>query len=111
MADSGTGKMTLLMYHLMRVQEEVRRHPGRGAASACVLDQQRTHQVQGVGHSRPEEVWGPVRQLLQSQCAIRMLDVTSGVTRMYLTGTVVCCVSENIPMALCGNKVDINTGK
>ncbi|KAL6089843.1 hypothetical protein STEG23_033778, partial [Scotinomys teguina] len=73
---------------------EVCSHPGCGDAPACLLYQHKTHQVHCVGHGRPGEVRGAYLRdgyHIQAQCAIIMSDVTSGVTRMHLTGIEIWC--------------------
>ena len=70
--------------------------------------------VRHIEYSRPGEIgWTERRLLYKTQCAVTMFDVTSRVTytkvpnwQRYLVQ-----VCENIPMVLCGNKVDVKDRK
>ncbi|KAJ8271230.1 hypothetical protein COCON_G00100890 [Conger conger] len=112
--DGGTGKTTFVKRHLTGEFEKkyvatlgVEVHPWSSTPTGG-------HQVQRVGHGRPGEVWG-LRDgyYIQAQCAIIMFDVTSRVTYKNVPNwhRDLVRVCENIPIVLCGNKVDIKDRK
>ncbi|KAL6091155.1 hypothetical protein STEG23_029132 [Scotinomys teguina] len=96
-----------------RVREEVCSHPGRGGAPARLPYQQRTHQVQCVGQGGQKFEGLRDGYYIQAQCAIIMFDVTSRVTYKNAPNWHRDLVREceNIPIVLCGNKVDIKDRK
>ncbi|EEB11175.1 GTP-binding nuclear protein RAN1, putative [Pediculus humanus corporis] len=113
--DGGTGKTTFVKRHLTGEFEKkyvatlgVEVHPlvfhtNRGAIRFNVWD------------TAGQEKFGGLRDgyYIQGQCAIIMFDVTSRITYKNVPNwhRDLVRVCENIPMVLCGNKVDIKDRK
>ncbi|XP_041087983.1 GTP-binding nuclear protein Ran isoform X2 [Polyodon spathula] len=113
--DGGTGKTTFVKRHLTGEFEKkyvatlgVEVHPllfhtNRGAVKFNVWD------------TAGQEKFGGLRDgyYIQAQCAVIMFDVTSRVTYKNVPNwhRDLVRVCENIPIVLCGNKVDIKERK
>ena len=113
--DGGTGKTTFVKHHLTGEFEKkyvatlgVEVHPlvfhtNRGPIKFNVWD------------TAGQEKFGGLRDgdYIQAQCAIIMFDVTSRVTYKNVPNwhRDLVQVCENIPIVLCGNKVDIKDRK
>ncbi|KAI4549241.1 hypothetical protein MG293_001571 [Ovis ammon polii] len=113
--DGGTGKTTFVKHHLTGEFEKkyvatlgVEVHPlgfhtNRGPIKFNVWD------------TADQEKFGGLRDgyYIQDQCAIIMFDVTSRVTYKNVPNwhRDLVRVCENIPIVLCGNKVDIKDRK
>ena len=110
--DGGVGKTTLVKRHLTGEFEKkyiptlgVEVHPLKFSTNCGDL-------VFNVWDTAGQEKFGGLRDgyYIQGQCAIIMFDVTSRITYKNVPNwhrdiTRVC---ENIPIVLCGNKVDVN---
>ena len=114
--DGGTGKMTCMKRHMTGEFEKkhvatlgVEVHPlvfhtNRGQIKFTVWD------------TAGQEKFGGLRDgyYIQAQCAIIMFDITSRVTYKNVPNwhrDLVLRACENIPVVLCGNKVDIKDRK
>merc|ERR1712235_180266 len=113
--DGGTGKTTFVKRHLTGEFEKkyvatlgVEVHP-------LVFHTNRGPIKYNVWDTAGQEKFGGLRDgyYIQAQCAIIMLDVTSRVTYKNVPNwhRDLVRVCENIPIVLCGNKVDVKDRK
>ncbi|XP_038056906.1 GTP-binding nuclear protein Ran-like [Patiria miniata] len=113
--DGGTGKTTFVKRHLSGEFEKkyvatlgVEVHPLRFMTNRGLIQF-------NVWDTAGQEKFGGLRDgyYIQGQCAIIMFDVTSRVTYKNVQNwhRDVTRVCENIPIVLCGNKVDIKDRK
>ncbi|KAB0386738.1 hypothetical protein FD755_001694, partial [Muntiacus reevesi] len=103
--DGGTGKTTFVKRHLTGEFEK------KYVATLGV----EVHPLFNVWDTAGQEKFGGLRDgyYIQAQCAILMFDVTSRVTYKNVPNwhRDLVRVCENIPIVLCGNKVDIKDRK
>merc|ERR1711934_1211760 len=113
--DGGTGKTTFVKRHLTGEFEKKYVATLGVEVHAMPFDTNRGRLIFNVWDTAGQEKFGGLRDgyYIQGQCAIIMFDVTSRVTYKNVPNwhrdlTRVC---ENIPIVLCGNKVDVKDRK